>query len=110
MLVFLWGNANAKILHADGGSVPVSCNRNPDGIGLGRIFYGVGEQIDEDLADVFTVSVDWSRESSLDANLVLFCGIAHLFDAVSHESIQVKLLVVPGKLASLYFRHVEQLI
>src|SRR5260370_27543583 len=37
VLMFLWGNANAKILHANGGGVPISCNLHQDGIGLGRI-------------------------------------------------------------------------
>jgi hypothetical protein len=57
VLVFLWGNANAKILHADGDSIGVRCHFHQDGCGLGSIFYGVGEQIDEDLADVFTARV-----------------------------------------------------
>ena len=39
LLVFLRGDANAKILHADGGGIRVRGKLDPDGIGMGRIFH-----------------------------------------------------------------------
>src|SRR5216684_3924966 len=109
LLVFLRGDANAKILHADGGGIRVSGKLHQDGMGLGRIFHGVGEQIGEHLTNALWVPIDGGTGRSLDANLVPFCGMAHLLDDVSHEGIQVKALVVPGEFARLYAGHVEQL-
>ena len=52
-------------------------------------------------ARAFTVARDRGRESALNANLVPFCDIAHLFGDLSHEDIQVKREGVPDKLARL---------
>src|ERR1700730_6821060 len=71
VFLFLRGDANAKILHADGGGIFLRSKRNLDGLGLGRIFYRVGEQIGEHLTNTLRVPQDQGGKGSLDVYLML---------------------------------------
>src|SRR5579859_6076951 len=107
---FLGSNADAKILHADGGGMRIRRKLYFDGVGVGRIFYGIREHVVDHLAQAFAITGYQQLRYSLNAKLVSVSGIAQIFDGLSHENRQVKVLFVPGQFACLYSRHVEQLV
>ncbi len=110
MFLFLRGDANAKILHADDGGVFLRSKRHQDGLGLGRIFYRVGEQIGEHLTNTLRVPEDQGGKGSLDVYLMLLRCLRNVLDTVSHQGIQVKHFGAPLEFPCLNGGDIQQFI
>src|SRR6185312_13402770 len=109
MFLFLRGDANTKILHADGG-VFLRSKRHQDGLGLGRIFYRVGEHIGEHLTNTLRVPEDQGGKGSLDVYLMLLRCLPSVLDTLSHQGIQVKHIGAPVEFPCLNGGDIQQFI